>query len=66
MSFRNLVKNNVCLIMSMLSGVMLAPLTIASEASLPKEVDELKPRCDQVMRDIRDEKVDDMEGRCLE
>ncbi|WP_434938160.1 hypothetical protein ACRWQN_12870 [Shewanella sp. HL-SH8] len=32
----------------------------ASEASLPKEVSELKPRCDQVMRDIRDEKVDDI------
>lgn len=32
----------------------------ASEASLPKEVSELKPRCDQVMRDIRDEKIDEI------
>ncbi|MCG9754772.1 hypothetical protein L1D40_05930 [Shewanella insulae] len=31
-----------------------------AQTALPKEVNELKPRCEQMMRDIRDEKVDDI------
>ncbi|MCG9712872.1 hypothetical protein L1D29_08590 [Shewanella insulae] len=43
-----------------LCSLTLGASVTAAQTNLLKEVYELKPRCEQMMRDIRDEKVDDI------
>ncbi|MBB1361262.1 MULTISPECIES: hypothetical protein [unclassified Shewanella] len=60
MMFIKWVKSRCYQFSTIACSSMLVFSVSASEASLPKEVSELKPRCDQVMRDIRDEKIDEI------